>query len=195
MKVLAMATSLVEAPRTATVAGANSGRKVSRGSGARLGGGAAAGSRHDQRIEVEFGHRVGVPHQEPVRAADPEHYVDQRVGVDGGLAAKAGKQRMASEFAEHRASLRRVDRADAEGDVLQHLNQDAAEADHDHRSELRIAQAADHDLAAGWDHLLDQPSLHASLGDGGFYRHRLDRGAYCPSVPKPERDASRIRFV
>src|SRR6202035_5577888 len=30
---------------------------------------------------------------------------------------------------------------------------------------------------------------------GGLYRHRLDRGAYCPSVPKPERDASRIRFV
>ena len=41
MKVLAMATSLVEAPRTATVSGANSGRKVSSGSAARLGGGTA----------------------------------------------------------------------------------------------------------------------------------------------------------
>src|SRR3546814_5824426 len=85
--------------------------------------------------------------------------VDQRRLVDGGLAADAVDQRAALQFAQHRVGVGFCDRADAEGNVLQDLDQDAAQPDHDHRAELRVAEAADHDLLAGWDHLLDQPAF------------------------------------
>ena len=54
---------------------------------------------------------------------------------------------------------------EAEGDVLQHLDEDAAEAEGDELAEAGVGDRADDDLlAAGWQHLLH---LHAvDLGVG-----------------------------
>ena len=62
------------------------------------------------------------------------------------------------------------DRAKAERHVLQHLDEDAAEAHHYHHAELRVAHRADRDLPARGAHLLDEEALHACAPHLGLLR-------------------------
>ena len=119
---------------------------------------------HD-RIDVEFGDVRLQPHQQPVAAADLHERVDQGGLVDRAPSAGAVEQRRTVEFAEHGARIAGIDRADAERDVLENLDEDAAETHHDHRPELRVAVAADDDLEALRRHFLDEPAVYSGRPD------------------------------
>ena len=99
--------------------------------------------------------------------------------VDRASSACPVEQDCAFEFAEHAVGVVSVDRADAERDVLEDLDEDAAETDHHHRPELRIAVAADHDLLAPRRHFLDEPALRPGRLDRGNFGHRDHGVADC----------------
>jgi len=46
-----------------------------------------------------------------------------------------------------------------EGDVLQRLGEDAAQAEHHHRAEEQVTDQADHELALAADHMLDEHTV------------------------------------
>ena len=93
-----------------------------------------------------------------------EHDVDE--GASSSTAAwpaRTLEQRRCLQLGEHLARVLLVDRTDAERDVLQHFDENAAEADHDHRPELRIPQTADDDLLPrGIISSTSQPSTFAA---------------------------------
>ena len=213
MKVLAIATSFVEAPSTATVFGSNSGRNVSDASvsadprlrlpRAGFGQDEAGVGRQNARLGVTItGLRstsaMSAPrlHEQAIGAADLQDRLDQRLDCRrpprrGPLPAAP---RPLSSPSMARASAL-GDRADAERDVLEDLDEDAAETDHDHRPELRIAIAADDHLAAGRDHLLDEPAVDPGSGNSGLCRHRVDGLGDGPRRPDIQRDAADVGLV
>src|SRR2546428_8093159 len=68
--------------------------------------------------------------------------------------ARPGEQGVAADPAPHLACLDVGDRQDAEHHVLQHLDEDAAQAEHQDGAQLRIARHAQDRLAAPAHHLL-----------------------------------------
>jgi hypothetical protein len=154
-----------------------------------------AAFRHDQWVDVELGHLALQAHQQPVPAADLQQHVDQRVGIDRACSARAGEQRRTAQLREHRARIVGVDRRQAEGDVFQDLDEDAAETDHDHRAEMSIRIAADHDLLAARCHLLDQPAVDARTRDRRQPHHLFDRAANRPRAIEMEPYASCIALM
>ena len=113
---------------------------------------------------------------------------DQRVDVGRGLAAET-----ASSFATFsspiiaRASVRR-DRQQPERHVLDQFDQDAAGADHQHRTVERIGARADDHFDAV-DHLLHEIAVDRRAGRrlgggrGKFMRRALDLGLRCQMQP------------
>ena len=94
---------------------------------------------------------------------------------DDGLApARAAEQRRALQLVEHFLRIEAGDRADAERHVGQHFDENAAQPHHHQRPELRVAQAADHDLLPGRRHLLEQEAVDARTLDRRQRHHRAD---------------------
>ena len=113
---------------------------------------------------------------------------DQRIDVGRGLAAEAGEKLCDLQLGDHRARIVRRDRQQPERDVLDQLDQDAAGADHQHRTVERIGARADDHLDAV-DHLLheiavDRRARHGlGGGRGKLVRRALDLGLRCQMQP------------
>ncbi len=154
-----------------------------------------AGGRHDQRVDVDLGDLVGERREQPVRAAEAHQRVDDRILVGGDPAAGAAQDRAAAQLADHRAGVARPQRADAEDGVAEDLDKDAAEPEHDHRPEARVADAAENQLVARRGHLLDQKAVDRPAGERRRSQHRRASGFDGASIGEPERNAADIALV
>ena len=148
----------------------------------------------DHGIHVDFGDGVLAQHQAAL-AADLHQGVDDGAARDRGRPAGAVEQRRPLEVVEHRGGLARIDGAQAEAHVAQHLDEDSPEAHHHHRAELRIADRADHDFQTGWRHFLDEVALDRCGGDGRQARHRVDRPGDRGAVREPDRHPAGVALV
>ena len=111
--------------------------------------------RDHERIDVKFvdegkvGHELGETQERLLNLGD----------VGGRRAAGALKKLVGLDRADHVASVGVRDGCDAEGDVLHDLDEDAAEAEHQHRAVLRVGgDAADH-FAGAFDHFLNDDAF------------------------------------
>ena len=134
-------------------------------------------------------------HHQTVLATETEHDVHEGIAIDRLFAARAVQKRRCTQTINHVVRVRFVDRANAKGDILQDLDENAAEADHHHRAELGITIGADDELATGRDHLLDKPSFDIGGADRGPLRHRRNGIRHGGNVCKVQHDATGIRFV
>ncbi len=84
-----------------------------------------------------------------------------------------------------------------EGDILHYLDKDAAEAEHQHGTELGIAADPDDDLEPGIDHFFHIDSLDAGtrhlLEDANH--HQVETVAHPLGVGEIELDPAHIAFV
>ncbi len=88
----------------------------------------------------------------------------QRLQVGGLLASEPLQHGEALDLADHLARVPRLQGNDAKGDVLEHLHQDPAKAEHQDRPKLRVlAHPHDH-LDALTRHLLHRHTLDAGVG-------------------------------
>ena len=71
---------------------------------------------------------------------------------------------MGLDAVEHRQRIVLGRGREAEGDVLQHLDQHAAEAEGDQLAERAVGDRADDDLGAAGQHLLDLDALDLGVG-------------------------------
>ena len=112
----------------------------------------------DERVQVDAAH-VGPLDPE---AAEPDQDGGERVAVDRRLAAKGAEQRLRAEAVDQAVRLAGCQRRRRERHVAQGLGEDAAEPEHDARSELRIAYQAGDQLAPPAD-LLGDEQLHGAV--------------------------------
>ena len=89
------------------------------------------------------------------------------VDVVGGLAAEAGQERVGGDRPDHGPRLGLVEGGGAEGHVLEGLGEDAAEPEHDDRSEHRVALHAWDGLHASGDHRRDEAAADRRVREGG----------------------------
>ena len=114
------------------------------------------------------------------RRADLHDDVDERLDVGRLRAPHALEQREALQLAQHPVGLVAAERRDAEGDVAEHLDEHAAEADHHDRPEERVLGDADDHLDAAGDLLADEDAVDAG-------RSSRPRGAPCASARRTSR--------
>ena len=112
-------------------------------------------------------------------------------------AAHALEDGEAADFADELFRVARLQRDDAEGDVLEHLDHDAAEAEHHHGAELRVRGHADDDLDAGLRHLLDGYAVDLRLRRLLFDRglDALEGGTHGLRAVEGQLDAADIGLV
>jgi hypothetical protein len=82
-----------------------------------------------------------------------------------------------------------------EGDVLHDLDEDAAQAEHQHRAELRVARHAEDDFAAAGAHAFDVDAVDAG-GRGraaDAHHHEVEGVAHRVGGAEVELDARRCR--
>ena len=117
----------------------------------------------DNRVEVDLGDPVRVIGG---KAGERDHQMGERVTVGGRLAAHPVEQRGALQLAEQVERLLGAERNRREGDVLQDLNMDATEPDHQHRPEIGVAADAENDVAAAPRHRLYEDAVDLGAGMG-----------------------------
>ena len=151
--------------------------------------------RDDHRIKVDLGDIVGEIEEKTIDAADLQHHVDE--GIDGNRrpAARSAEQGRALKFAEHFTGIPFADRTQTEGDVGQDLDEDAAEPDHDHRSETRIADTADDDFLARRRHLLDQVAVDRPPQDALGRGHRGNGVGHRTGCLETDTNTTGVAFV
>ncbi|MEP7206746.1 MAG: hypothetical protein ABI920_07395 [Casimicrobiaceae bacterium] len=125
----------------------------------------------DDGIEIELGEVAVEAHQQPALAANPHQQVDQGGTIDRSPTARTVEEPRAAKVGEHRHSVPPGDRTQPERDILQYLDEDAAEADHQQRPEPAIPHRADDHLDAGRTHCLDQIPIDACRA---YLRSRCD---------------------
>ena len=153
---------------------------------------AVGGDDHGIRVDLGDG---GLAQHQSALAADLQQGVDDGTARDRGRPAGAVEQRRAFEVVEHRGGLARVDGAQAEAHIAEHLDEDPPETHHHHRAELRIADRADYDFKTGRCHLLDEVALDPCVGDGGPASHLADRLRDRGAVREPDHDPAGVALV
>ncbi len=93
--------------------------------------GKGAGRSDEEGVEVEALDGVGVRGGEAGEAGEGRR---ESVEVGGRLAAEAGEERPGGDRLDHGPRLGLVERGGSEGRVLQGLDEDAAEPEHDDRA-------------------------------------------------------------
>ncbi len=98
----------------------------------------------------------------------------QGLQVQGPASAETVQERVSLDLPEHLRCLGGVNRGDTEGDILEQLDEDAAQPEHYRRAELDVAQAA-HDQFGPVLELRQQQhpfddSLGAEGANGGLHR-------------------------
>ena len=119
---------------------------------------ALCGRKH--RVEIEFDDLREVADE----LRHPHDDVGQSVAVDGLAAAHAVQHLPGLYAVEHRERVVFGRRGEAEGDVLQHFDEDAAEAEGDELAEALVGDRADNDLGAALQHLLDLDAVDPGVG-------------------------------
>ena len=112
----------------------------------------------EYRIEVELGDLRIIVH----KLRNAHDHIGERVAVDRIAAAHALQHLGRLDAVEHGERLFPRDGREAEGYVLQHLDENATKAEGDELAERAVGDGTDDDLLAAGKHLLD---LHA--GDFG----------------------------
>ena len=124
----------------------------------------------EYRIQVHFRNFGKVRDQR----RDPFDHRRQRRAVHGLRSAHAAQDLSRLDAVQHRQGVFIGGGRQPEGDVLQHLDQNAAEAEGDQLAEGRIGHRADDDFLAAGQHLLN---LHAeNLGLGVVFLGVADDG-------------------
>ncbi len=106
----------------------------------------------DQRVDVDARHVRSFGSQ----TAESDDDVDELGAVDRGLAAERAEQLLGREVVDHLRRGDRVDRGRTEHDVGDRFGEDATDAEHHRRAELRIAHHSGDQLAVAGDHRCDQ---------------------------------------
>ena len=88
----------------------------------------------------------------------------QRARSRGGFAAGAGQDGNTADLVDHLHDLVLVDRGHAEGNILEHFDEDAAQAEHDRRAEGGIVDRADDDFRAQGRHFLHGDAADVGIG-------------------------------
>ena len=102
----------------------------------------------DQRVDVDARH-IGAFGGE---SAETDQHRGERVTFDGRFTAELTEQLLRGEAVDHVERRRRRDRRGAEHDVGHRLGEDAADPEHDGRSELRVAHHACDQFPVAADH-------------------------------------------
>ncbi len=114
----------------------------------------------EDRVKVDFGDFGEIRHQ----LGDLDDDAGKRGPVDRRLPANALENLRRLQAVEHRFCVGLAGRGKVEGDVLQHLDQNAAKAEGDELAERGVADRADDDFRrAGGQHLLDLDALDARV--------------------------------
>ena len=114
----------------------------------------------EHRVEIEFDDFGEIADE--LRHLDDD--VGQRLAVDRIAAAHALQHVMGLDAVEHRQRVVLGRGREAEGDVLQHFDQHAAEAERHQLAERAVGDGADDDLGAAGQHLLDLDALDLGVG-------------------------------
>ena len=127
---------------------------------------------HQHRIEFDLGDLLAQPRRQQRNLRDQ---LRQRGDIRLRRAAKSVQQRRGLEFGQHRGGFRRAHRRRAIDHIPEQFGGDAAEADHDHRTEGRVLQRADDDLDALFRHRADQHALDRRIRPvlAGIVQQRL----------------------
>ncbi len=144
----------------------------------------------DQGIEVDRPD-VGALLGETREAAERR---DDGVAIDGGLAAERTEEGLGGEIVDQLTGIEPVEWYQAERDVAERLGQHTAHAEHDTRTELRVAYEPRDQLARTVHHRCDEQTDRAVLGAGGgeqFGRRGADGGG----VGETEAHESAFRLV
>ena len=116
----------------------------------------------DQRVDVDF-QQPGLGAHRRTQAC----YCDgQRVNVGRRRAARALQQPRTTKLANFGRNRFGAVVSGLQPDILQHLDPDAAQADHQHGASLRVAFGAEHHFNARRGHCLDQHAIELQLGPG-----------------------------
>ena len=122
----------------------------------------------------------------------PRHQVRERVEVDRCAAPGPVEQGCAAQGGEQGPRAVARDRGERDRGVAEHLGEDPAEPDHEHRSEAGVAEAAHDQLDAGVEvgHHLDRDGRRREARDQ-VEVGALRRGG----VRQSEDDAARVGLV
>ena len=114
----------------------------------------------EHRIEIEFDDFLEIADE--LRHLDDD--VGQRLAIDRIAAAHALEHVMGLDAVEHRQGVVLGRGRETEGDVLEHLDQHAAEAEGHQLAERSIGDRADDDFGAAGQHLLDLDAFDLGVG-------------------------------
>ena len=120
------------------------------------------------RVLLGGEHRVEIELDDFGEVADELRYLDddvgQRVAGDRIAAAHALEHLIGLDAVEHRQRVVLARGREAEGNVLQHLDQHAAEAERHQLAERAVGDGTDNDLGAAGQHLLDLDAIDLGVG-------------------------------
>ena len=114
----------------------------------------------EHRVQVHLGDFREVADQ----LAHADDQVRERLAVDRVAAANALQHLRRLDAVEHGERVRLGRRREAEGDVLQHLDEHAAEAERDQLAEAAVGHRADDHLLAALEHLLHLDAVDLGVG-------------------------------
>ena len=154
-------------------------------------GGALGRRKHG--IQIEFGNLGEVRHQ----LRDIHDHGRERLAVHGLRAAHPAQYFRGRDAIEHRQCVLAARRGETEGDVLEDLDQNAAEPEGHQLAECRIGHGADEYFLAAAEHLLDLHAVDRCLGViaagiGDDTREGFLRGLRAPDA---NHDAAGLGFV
>src|SRR3954454_15624013 len=142
-------------------------------------------------IDIQLHDSVELHHQ-PVAAPDFQQGINYRLLVEVLSASHTFEQHRGFELGKHCACVTFFDWTDSERNILNNLDEDAAEPNHHQWTELRIANGADHDLLTFWTHLFNQPAVDPRRFDAGKRSHPLDCSAHRIDIREVKLHAARI---
>ena len=146
--------------------------------------------RDDQRVDVDADDVLALDGH----PAEGHERGGEGRSVDGLLAAEGAEQALGLQLVDHLVGGHDVDRGGAEGDVGDRLGEDAADAEHHRRPELRVADHAGDELAVAPHERRDEHVDVSVVGRGG--PEQLRRGpAHGVGVGKPEAHEAPLGLV
>ena len=97
-----------------------------------------------------------------------------------------------TKLVDHRFGFPFIDGCDTKDHVVQRFGEDAAEAEHDHRSELGVTEQTRDELPSAGEHRLDQITFQILPGCRSRFQRRLAHLAFIPEI---QADQAPFRLV
>ncbi len=155
---------------------------------------ALAFGQDDQRIDVDAEQLIAEADGE-VRDAD--NRIAQCIDITRRFAAHAAEYLKAAQTCEHVARLSARQGRDADGNVFEHFDENAAQAAKNDRTEQRIALDAENHFDPVAGHALDDNTVDRRVRHSAFdfALDARERGANFAGIRKSQRDAADIALV